>query len=428
MLESEKYYLKLQKKFSRRINLDLKRINNFLKKQSIDPDKIKGKIVNIIGSDGKNAVLQTLSTIFRENKYKISTFTSPSIISPLDRIFIKNKFITLNDFKKFGDFVIKSREKLTLFEVLTIIYILKINSVKNLDFHFVESGAGFEKDSTNLWEKPAFQVITNINLQHLDLFGARNIEDICKIKVGSLSRDTQIYVGKQKKSVLKIIKRILKDNPSPVHYYGKDFFLKKRKNKYIYKDKNGELALVSKNIKSEGLWENVCLGIKIARDYNINSKIILKSIAKIRMLGRIDYINKGKLRNHLNSNEILIIDGAHSIKAAQNLSEHLKEHNEPIYGILGIQKNRHPEKFISIFKKNNFKKIVTVKIPSLPNSVEADKLYKICKKKGFNALKANSIIGALKKISSKDTKIICIFGSLYLASAFLKKNFNQYEV
>ena len=43
MLESEKYYLKLQKKFSRRINLDLKRINNFLKKQSIDPDKIKGK-------------------------------------------------------------------------------------------------------------------------------------------------------------------------------------------------------------------------------------------------------------------------------------------------------------------------------------------------------------------------------------------------
>ena len=54
--------------------------------------------------------LQTLSTIFRENKYKISTFTSPSIISPLDRIFIKNKFITLNDFKKFGDFVIKSRE------------------------------------------------------------------------------------------------------------------------------------------------------------------------------------------------------------------------------------------------------------------------------------------------------------------------------
>ena len=143
---------------------------------------------------------------------------------------------------------------------------------------------------------------------------------------------------------------------------------------------------MSKNIKSEGLWENVCR-IKIARDYNINSKIILKSIAKIRMLGRIDYINKGKLRNHLNSNEILIIDGAHSIKAAQNLSEHLKEHNEPIYGILGIQKNRHPEKFISIFKKNNFKKIVTVKIPSLPNSVEADELYKICKKRVLTHLR-----------------------------------------
>ena len=44
------------------------------------------------------------------------------------------------------------------------------------------------------------------------------------------------------------------------------------------------------------------------------------------------------------------------------------------------------------------------------------------KKNNFNVDTANNLETALKKISSKKKKVICIFGSLYLCGNVLNKN------
>ncbi len=421
MINSEIYYNQLQEKFTRKINLKLSRIKSFLKKKNIDVNEIKGNVIQVAGSDGKNAVLQSLFSILLQNKKKITTFTSPSIISPLDRIQINGKFISLKNFRKLGNYLINSKAKLTLFEALTLIYILTITKLKDINYHLVEAGAGFEKDSTNLWSSPKIQAITNINKQHLDLFGVKTIKDICKIKVGSLSRNSNIYIGKQDPKVLKIVKKILKTNPSKKIYYGKDFKIIKDKKNYIFKDKKGKLRLKANQIHSQGLWEGVALAVKIARDLGINNKVILKALPKIQMRGRIEYIYSGNLRKHLSRSETLICDGAHSLKSALNLKSHLSKIKQPLYGIFGIQKNRYPDIFIKQFK-GMFNKIITVKIPHTENSISAEKLNKICKKNNFNSESAASIIEAFKKISSKKPKTIVVFGSLYLSSALLKLN------
>ena len=194
---SEKFYQELQKKFSRRINLDRSRIFSALTKFDINPDiDISGNIIQCIGSDGKNSVVQGILSILVENKKKVTTFTSPAITSPLDRIFIKDKFISLKQFKTAANQIIASGCRLTLFEVITLIYLLTINKINDIDYHVVEAGAGFNHDSTNVWKFPSAQIITNINLQHRDLFGAKTIMDICKIKCGALSHNTNIYIGK----------------------------------------------------------------------------------------------------------------------------------------------------------------------------------------------------------------------------------------
>ena len=61
-----------------------------------------------------------------------------------------------------------------------------------------------EKDSTNLWSKPLSQVVTNINYQHQEWVRPKTIVEICKQKVGYLSENTTIYLGKQKPKTLKI--------------------------------------------------------------------------------------------------------------------------------------------------------------------------------------------------------------------------------
>jgi folylpolyglutamate synthase/dihydropteroate synthase len=143
LIQAEKFYQKLQKKFSRRINLDRSRIFSALKKFNVSPDKdISADIINVVGSDGKNCVCKLLSSILIQNKKNVTTFTSPSIVSPLDRIFIKNKFITLKKFKNIANRIITSNCKLTLFEVITLIYVLATNKLRGIDYHIVEAGAG----------------------------------------------------------------------------------------------------------------------------------------------------------------------------------------------------------------------------------------------------------------------------------------------
>ena len=80
--------------------------------------------------------------------------------------------------QKYEDIIDKTRLKLTLFEALTMIYLLAANDQKKIDYNICEAGAGFEADSTNLWEVPEAQIITNINLQHLDLFKVKTLEDL----------------------------------------------------------------------------------------------------------------------------------------------------------------------------------------------------------------------------------------------------------
>ena len=419
--EANKFYQILQKRFSRRINLDLSRIKYFLFKKKIYPNQIEGEIITVKGSDGKNSVVQSLKAIFIENKKKITTFTSPGIISPLDRIFIKDKFISFKKFKNISKKIIKSKIKLTLFEAITLIYIICINKLKGFDYHIVEAGAGWEKDSINLWENPKIQIVTNINLQHLDLFKVKTLAQVVKIKVGFLSKNTNIYIGKQSPYVLKKIKEILKSNPSKKYYYGTDFKIIKNKNKYFYKDKKGKLILKSNKINSDGLWDNIALTIKVARDLKIKKEIILKSIPKISFQGRLEYIKNGKLRKFINPNEDLLLDGGASIKAAKNAYTYLKKIKKPIYGIWAIQKNRYPEKYLKQFKKI-FKKIICIKIPNEKNFCSSKKLRNIARKLKIKNEIARNIPEALNKVSNKQDKIIYIFGSLYTIGKFLSLN------
>ncbi len=58
------------------------------------------------------------------------------------------------------------------------------------------------------------------------------------------------------------------------------------------------IRLDSKQIHSDGLWENVGLAIKVALDFGINPKVIKKTVPSIQFEGRVQFI-KGKLTKNL---------------------------------------------------------------------------------------------------------------------------------
>ena len=260
-------YKKLQKQYSRRINLDLTRINKVLKKLGNPHLSIKNPI-NILGSDGKMSVLTSLKFFLESGGKKINSFTSPHLYNVRHRFWLKDSFISLVKFKKFIKIIEKTNLKLTLFEMLTCVYILASNEKKKISYNLIESGLLFKKDSTNLWVSPRAQIVTNINFQHQDWVNPKTLYEICKQKVGNLSNNTIIYIGKQNIKTFKIIKKLLRNNKSQI-IYPSSWKIKKTGNKFLYVDKKNIIKIKSKYIHSNGLIDNLGLAIKVALDFGI---------------------------------------------------------------------------------------------------------------------------------------------------------------
>ena len=348
LLHSIELYKNLQKRYSRRINLNLKRIQKVLTFLSFPHLSLKNPI-NILGSDGKMSTLTSIKYFLEAHKKNVTTFTSPHLYDIRHRFWLKNKYITFKEIKKYTKLVESTGLKLTLFELLTCVYILAAKNQKNINYHLIEARLLFKKDSTNLWTEPRAQIVTNINFQHQDWVEPKTLREICRQKLDSLSQNTTIYIGKQQSQTLKIIKDILKNNKSK-KIYPSNFKVQRVKDYYLYKDAKNSIPIKSKTIHSEGLIDNLALAIKVVLDFGVSRKTIIRTIPKIKFEGRVQYLTVGKFKKLLNPNEKLLIDGCHSIASAKNLHNYLKKLKGPIYGIWGMQKNKLPDQFIKSLK------------------------------------------------------------------------------
>tara|TARA_B100001564_G_scaffold33558_1_gene24564 strand:- start:3 stop:1265 length:1263 start_codon:yes stop_codon:yes gene_type:complete len=406
------------KLFTKSINFDLKRIKLVLKKLD-HPEKKLTNVINFLGSSGKFTTLYSVKSFIEANGQTASAYISPSLRDIKERFWMGERFLNYQEIRQSIKFIEKLKIPLTIFEALTVIYIVNA-SKQNNDYHLVEAGALFAKDSTNVFDFPLAQVIVNINKQHLNFLKKKTLNEVIYQKVGFLSNFTQIYVGKQRPEVLNKIKKNLKENKSKINYPNSWKLIKKNKY-FFYQDKENKIKLITKNIFSKGLLENLCHAIKIALDLKIDRRVIERTIPNISFEGRFHYLKKGKIKNKLHKNEQIMLDGAHAETDAKNLANYLKNIKIPKYAIWAMMKNKEPDLFIKQLK-GIFKKIITIPIENEKNCMSAKDLKTIAKKNQFNADKANNFNEAIKKISSSEKKLINCIGSLYNVGNILNKN------
>ena len=406
------------KLFNKTINFDLKRIKSALKRLD-HPEKKLSNVINFLGSSGKFTTLYSVKCFIEANKQTTTAYISPSLKDIRERFWMGDKYLTHQEISRSIKLITKLNIPLTIFEVLTLIFVINA-SQKSTDYHLIEAGALFAKDSTNIFDFPLAQVVVNINKQHLNFLKKKTLNEVIYQKVGFLSNFTQIYVGKQRSNTLKMIKKVLKKNKSKITYPGAWKLIKKNKY-YFYQDKKNKIKLNTKKIHSKGLLENLCHAIKISLDLKIDKHIIEKTIPKIFFEGRFQYLKNGKIKNKLYKNEQIMLDGAHAETDARNLANYLKNIKIPKYAVWGMMKNKESDLFIKQFK-GIFKKIITIPIENEKNCISANDLKTIAKKNKFNADKASNFNEAIKKITSSEKKLICCIGSLYNLGNILNKN------
>ena len=406
------------KLFNKSVNFGLKRIKLALALLGHPEKKLKN-VISVVGESGKFTTLFSLKSFIEASNQNVTTHISPSLRDIRERFYMGEKYLNHKEIKKTIKQIEKLNIPLTIFECLTLVYIINASKI-NVDYNIQETGALWRLDSNNIHDFPKIQICTNINKQHLNFLKRKTLDEVIKEDVGFLSDFTNIYIGKQSPNVLRKIKTHLRNNKSII-IYPNAWKLTKKGDQYYYQDRKYKIKLNTKNVYSKGMFENVCLAIKVALDLKIDKKTIQKTLPLLSFEGRFQYLNKGKIKNRLHKNEIIMIDGAHATADAQNLAAYLKNIKIPKYGIWAMTKNKEPDLFIKKLK-GVFKKIVIMPIENETNSVSVNKLYKIAVKNKFKVEKSNNFTEALKKISSKEKKLIVCFGSLYNCGNILNKN------
>ena len=420
--------MKLQKILSRflklhpkEIDLSLDRILSLCKKLGNPQNKIK--VVNVVGTNGKNSTIQACYSILKEAKIKCNVYTSPHIRKINERFVFNNQELKDDEIVDLFEEVekVNNDQPITFFEILTACYFYKAAQYPE-NINLVESGLFFRFDATNIIKKNLATIITSISKDHLDWLpkNEQTIEKIVFEKTSNLL-DSNIIVAKQNQNTMDLIKKNISKNKSNKIYFNEDFSFTNGENGYFYyEDKFGGLKLPEPNVLGLHQLENISTAIVTLRtlDLDIKDENIKLGLQKINNIARLQEITTGNLKNLVKDN-LFLISGDHNEDGARVLNDYLQGLDCNKHIIVGMMANKDHESYIRYLK--NISSITTIDIPNQPNAISGKKLKDKFKHLP-NVSYAESVEKAIKSIELNQGDLLLITGSLYLCSEVLNLN------
>ena len=420
--------MKLQKILSRflklhpkEIDLSLDRILSLCEKLGNPQNKIK--VINVVGTNGKNSTIQACYSILKEANIKCNVYTSPHILKINERFVFNNQELKDEELADLFEEVekVNNNRPITFFEILTACFFYKAAEYPE-NINLVESGLFFRFDATNIIKKNLATLVTSISKDHFDWLpkNEQTIEKIVFEKTSSLS-NSNIIIAKQNQNTMKYIKENISKNQSNKIFFNEDFSFTNGENGYFYyEDRFGGLKLPEPNVLGLHQLENISTAIATLRmlDFKIKDENIKTGIQKINNIARLQEIVTGNLKNLVNDN-LFLISGDHNEDGARVLNDYLQSLDCNKHIIVGMMANKDHENYIGYLK--NISSITTVDIPNQPNAISGEKLKDKFKHMP-NVKYAESIEKAIKSIELNRGDLLLITGSFYLCSEVLKLN------
>ena len=382
----------------------LMRINAVLEKLG-NPQK-NFKAIHIAGTNGKGSVSAMLHSVFKGAGYKTGLYISPFIIDFCERIQINGEFIPRDTLCELSQKVIETNIELTEFEFITAVAFLYFESQK-CDIAIIETGLGGRLDATNSLINVVANIITKIGLDHTAVLGD-TINQIAKEKCGIIKNCPVITTPHQPKEALKILQEYnpIIPNTCELKVLKTDIF----GNEFIYKGVNYKTEL-----SGEYQIENALVVIETLLAVGIDTEIIKKGIEDTFFPARLEIISRSPL---------VVLDGAHNIDGATVLSKEMEKYKGKITALIGMMVDKDCDEVLA--KTLPYcKNAVAVEVVGMPRSLKAAELSLKAQKYCETEI-AETYMEAIEKI--KNSEVIFVFGSLYLASAIRSKLKNFFKV
>ena len=386
--------IRFQKLHPKKIDLSLDRSKKLLQKLGNPEKKINNPII-IAGTNGKGSTTNILKSILEAHGKTCSSYISPNLVKVNERIIFEDREIS----DEFLTEVLLETERvnngdvITYFEIFTCAAFLAY-SRKKTDYSLLEIGLGGRFDPVSLAANPKAYILCPTTRDHEEFLGD-TIEKIAREKIGTVKYDSPIIISKQTPEVLKIF------------------------------DEDSLLDLNLPNLLGAYQIINASVAIRAAKLLlgTLDTKKVNKGITSVKHRGRLEVISKGKLKDYITDQNILICDGSHNSQGGEVTNQYLQTFkNKKIYMICGMINSKDPKEFLKHFS-STITALKTITIPNQDNAIEAKVIANIGNELGIKSSACTGIVEALRECSNEDPNAVIIFsGSLYGVGEFIKLN------
>lgn len=178
------------------IKLGLGNVTRLLEDLSVTNDLVDRKIIHVAGTNGKGSVCAFSERILRDVGLRTGLFTSPHLVSYLERIRVSGEMIPearaneiLGDIRE----LVENWETHPTFFEISLALALRFFCDEDCDIILLETGMGGRLDATNA-VNATVSVITSIGLDHQQWLG-ETIREIASEKAGIIKPETPLIVA-----------------------------------------------------------------------------------------------------------------------------------------------------------------------------------------------------------------------------------------
>ena len=368
-------------------------------------------VVHVAGTNGKGSVCAMIESVLRASGFRTGLYTSPHLVDfperfRIDGVPIPGKKLEhyIQTLEKTADQVAEATGKrpATFFEISTAIA-FQYFADEAVDIAIVETGMGGRWDATNV-VIPLVSVITHIDIDHTNYLGD-TIEAIAAEKAGIIKPGRPAISAPQSEAVMGILGSV--DEASSLVAVAKTAAPQKLK----IETPSRNLPPINLSLLGECQRENCALAVatlEILADMLDFEPAFKKGLESVEWGARFQT---------LETDPLVILDGAHNPSAARALVKTLKElyPRQPIGFILGFLDDKETVEFLREIKPL-ISKAWTIPIDA-PRGTTAEATAEQARVAGIEA--EPSSVSKVWKIArewatAEPNRLIVVTGSLYL--------------
>ncbi len=286
----------------------LDRIEALLK--ALDHPEKKFASIHIAGTNGKGSTGTFLQAALRANRYRIGTFTSPSLQGLTGFILNNGEPVSEEAFTAlFQEIkpVIQQMDKdgraPSHFEIITALAFLYFS--RNVDIAIVEAGMGGREDTTNVIN-PILSIITTVSKDHTAFLG-NTLEEIAAHKAGIIKPFTPIITGVEGEGLIPIINEA-NEKRAVLYRFGMDFTITDLQiDEFEWKNLASKYRV---KLRTIGLHQHHNASVAIQalkvlknRFGHLDMRVSIDAMQKVTIPGRMEKIH---------DNPFILVDGAHN--------------------------------------------------------------------------------------------------------------------